>query len=548
MPATTAIVRLTRKVPKASSSVTGSRCRISCETGVPSTSDFPRSPCSTPPSQSTYCTTIGLFRPSCSRICSLACSEASGPRMTVAGSPGMRFISEKHTTLTIKRIGSVRSRRRIRNATPGNLPPVLLLLFLAHASEPQDAVRVGLEAPDGRLHGEVRGLVVVVEVDIGHVLVQDLHDLAVELLAPDLVAGGARFVEELVHLRVAVARVVEVAVGHREVVDVEIRVDASAPAQEQGLEVPVRGVIEQRPELFLLQLDVDACGLEVILDDLADLLVDRRGICLQGKREPVRLARPFEQRLRLLDAALGVRVALLAVSPGLLAERRVPGLAADVPEHGLDDGLTVNQPVHRLPELLVVERRLRDVEEDPLVAEPGLDGDVVVSALLQLLELDEGDRVYDVELAALQVLVLDVLVFYAPVLYLVDLGQTLPPVIRVLLHGDVVAPDPLDELEGPCADRVLGDAPIVLLYGLRGGHDASAVRQYGEERGERLAQGHPHGHGVDDLDRLDELNLGAPDGVLLLVAVQVVLHGLGVEGGAVLELDALPQMEGVYQV
>jgi hypothetical protein len=36
----------------------------------------------------------------------------------------MRFISEKHTTLTMKRIGSVRSTRRIRNATPENLLPV----------------------------------------------------------------------------------------------------------------------------------------------------------------------------------------------------------------------------------------------------------------------------------------------------------------------------------------------------------------------------------------------------------------------------------------
>jgi hypothetical protein len=46
----------------------------------------------------------------------LACSEASGPRITVAGSPGMRFISEKHTTLTMNRIGSVSSSRRIKKA------------------------------------------------------------------------------------------------------------------------------------------------------------------------------------------------------------------------------------------------------------------------------------------------------------------------------------------------------------------------------------------------------------------------------------------------
>jgi hypothetical protein len=36
--------------------------------------------------------------------------------MTVAGSPGMRFIIEKQSTLTMKRIGSVRNSRRTKNA------------------------------------------------------------------------------------------------------------------------------------------------------------------------------------------------------------------------------------------------------------------------------------------------------------------------------------------------------------------------------------------------------------------------------------------------
>ena len=102
--------------------------------------------------------------------------------------------------------------------------------------------------------------------------------------------------------RVAVARVVEVAVGHHEVVDVEIRVDAAAPAKvEPG--IPVGGVIEQRPELLLLQLDVDASGLEVVLDDLPDLLVDRQGSVFKVNENPSG-SPSFEQSLRLLDAAL----------------------------------------------------------------------------------------------------------------------------------------------------------------------------------------------------------------------------------------------------
>src|SRR3712207_1808245 len=250
MPATTAIVRLTKKVPRASSIVTGRRCRMIVETGSSSMRDSPRSPWSTPPSQSTYWTGMGSFRLSRLRICSLACSVASGPKITVAGSPGIRLIMEKQMTLTMNSIGNVSSNRLTRNATPA-LPP---LLPFAHVREPQDAVGVGREALDVRLHREVRRRVRVVEVHVRDVLVQYVHGLRVELLAPRLVARRARLVQEVVHLGVAVAGVVEVAVCGHEVVDVEVGVDPAAPTEVQRLEVAAGGVLEQRPELELLEL------------------------------------------------------------------------------------------------------------------------------------------------------------------------------------------------------------------------------------------------------------------------------------------------------
>jgi hypothetical protein len=50
---------------------------------------------------------------------------------------------------------------------------------------------------------------------------------------------------------------------------------------------------------------------------------------------------------------------------------------------------------------------------------------------------------------------------------------------------------------------------------------------------------------VHRLHGLDGLYLGAPYGVLLLVALQVELDGFRVERLAVVELDALAQLEGV---
>ena len=77
-------------VPIVSSSVTGRRTLICSITGVRSASDRPRSPRSTLPSQVRYCTTSGRSRPSSCRRPAIASGVASCPRMTLAGSPGIR--------------------------------------------------------------------------------------------------------------------------------------------------------------------------------------------------------------------------------------------------------------------------------------------------------------------------------------------------------------------------------------------------------------------------------------------------------------------------
>ena len=82
-----------------SSSVRGSRRRISTLTGLPSCKLSPRSPCSSRRKLSRYCEATDPSNPSCSRsAATLAGSGAMPPWLSSssAGSPGTKRIGEKH--------------------------------------------------------------------------------------------------------------------------------------------------------------------------------------------------------------------------------------------------------------------------------------------------------------------------------------------------------------------------------------------------------------------------------------------------------------------
>ena len=99
--------------------------------------------------------------------------------------------------------------------------------------------------------------------------------------------------------------------------------------------------------------------------------------------------------------------------------------------------------------------------------------------------------------------------------------------------------------KGPVPTGFFEIRPPLSFIAFGRGHDPGPVREDGEERRERFAERHPHCVLVHRLDRLDGLYLCAADGVLFLVALEIELHGLGIEGGAVVELDAFSQLEGV---
>ena len=120
----------------------------------------------------------------------------------------------------------------------------------------------------------------------------------------------------------------------------------------------------------------------------------------------------------------------------------------------------------------------------------------------------------------------------------------LTPVGRARLHDETLSAGPLDEAIRPAPDRVFRDEGVALLLDV-GRRNDGQVRQPLEEHRIGLLGLEADGQVVDDLDRSDPLE--AVPQVRLLGgvehAVDAELHRLRIHGLAVLELDALPDLE-----
>src|SRR5690242_10153713 len=200
--------------------------------------DSPRSPRRASPSQRTYCSGIGSSRPYFWRISASPAASASVPPMTRAGSPGIMRTPVKTMRLITNRVTIEIATRRIRNSSTG------ARLVPGHSLDADEPVRHRL------VPLEVLGVRddVVQVVDVEHVATGlDLLDrLAVELGPLALVADLARPVEQRVHRLVAHQRGVEAAAAGLELVDVAVRIRATAPADGEGLQLAVVVVGERR--------------------------------------------------------------------------------------------------------------------------------------------------------------------------------------------------------------------------------------------------------------------------------------------------------------
>ena len=127
--------------------------------------------------------------------------------------------------------------------------------------------------------------------------------------------------------------------------------------------------------------------------------------------------------------------------------------------------------------------------------------------------------------------------------HLVEIGQLRIPVLLVAGHLHPVPAVPGHELERPGPDR-LGRGVFVALHRQ---HDRIPLGHVDDEQGVRILQGQLQGGLVrrfDFFNDAEELGVGVL-GAFGRAALEVPLGHRGVEGLAVVERDALAQLEGV---
>ena len=328
---------------------------------------------------------------------------------------------------------------------------------------------------------------------------------------------------------------------------VAVGVGAAAPGQHVGFVVALVGQVQRGGEFGGLDLHVEAGVPRHRLHH------QRQALRVAGGGRHQREAGVgdtglLQQRAGALHVALGHGQALHVVRVvrchPLVAHR---GL---VVHHHLRQALPVERQLEGFAHAGVTAQRvglglvaLADVDGDALVADLGDARHLVLLVRHQLLDVGRGHALDEVELARLQVGQPHGGVDDGRVGDLVEADGGLVPVAVEALEHDAVLRHALDELERPRAHRLGAELVTRGLRGLGRHHHAGTVSQRGQQRRERRAEVQPHGHRVDHVDRGQQRQLTSAVGTgHRLVALEVELHGRGVELLAVMESDARAQL------
>src|SRR5665647_823136 len=164
--------------------------------------------------------------------------------MINAGSPGSNCCSEKMITDTKNSVGiSCNSR------LPRKLSILSLHAWAAaakslqpqsdHTHQPVRHLRVAFE-----LGGMRNENAAVIEIDLRHVIEDELSELLVDRLAGGKVRWHACLIKQFVGLRVFVAHRVLRGAGLKENIGVAVRIGAPAPGQHKGLVIALLGLLE----------------------------------------------------------------------------------------------------------------------------------------------------------------------------------------------------------------------------------------------------------------------------------------------------------------
>ncbi|CAH0264830.1 hypothetical protein SRABI76_03584 [Microbacterium oxydans] len=302
-------------------------------------------------------------------------------------------------------------------------------------------------------------------------------------------------------------------------------------------------------DLHLLQRALCELVVVGVRDDRAQTLAVLRAVALVIRLRPAGLVEQCAGGIRIeVDDVLEV---LLVVGRGrrqvLLHRIRTEGRT-------LHDRSTVDAVQQRLAHPHVVERRGPgvQVQRETDARQQELLRAVAVVAL-HLFRVLRRDVVDDVCLARDERVVPGLVLGEEPVRDRVEVRSTLvralrPPVVVVVAHVAEALPlDPLVELERPGADHGRRERIGVVEQLLRRDDAEIRRRDQRQEARLRLLQRDAHGVLVEHLGDRTELRDRA-GGLVRRVGdvVEVDLHGLGVERGAVMERDVVAQRERVH--
>ena len=224
------------------------------------------------------------------------------------------------------------------------------------------------------------------------------------------------------------------------------------------------------------------------------------------------------------------------------------GRRREARERDLGERLLVDGVVDRLADADVVERLLQHVEADIALDDRLAHGDVELGIGLKRRRLLVGQREGEVRFAGLQHGGAGVVFRHRFPGDGIDLRKTLLPIAVELPALDEVGLLPVLEHERAGADWMEGDV-LAAPFGerRRRDHRRRGMGEGVDERAERLLEGDLDGMGSNRFDLGDTVELVDTQQPVLAVgnAVEIDLDGFGVEIGAVVELDALAQLERI---
>ena len=375
-------------------------------------------------------------------------------------------------------------------------------------------------------------------VQLNILLEQDVNHFSHVLLQGGFV-GNNRFVDQTNGL-VVMQEGLAAEAGTGDHVSSNLRV--LAVAQAHGViedVVPLAQVVGVVGNFDLVQGNIDADLTKLSLDDLADALSKVADLEVDGQVETIGIAGIGQQGLCLFNiVAVALDVSVLAGGGnGPLGGR---GAVLPVGQQSGVDGLGVDSQCDGLTDADIGQGAVSlavEAEGVAAVRNAGV-GDGVAAGLHGISGNSVAGQVHDVQIADFHSSLLGSGRSVDLEVDGIQVGLALP-VISISLGVDAFAVDPLGDLERAGTNRSLIEAVGTKFFYSGGAADEAGAGQAIVKQGVPAAHVNDNGLFVNDFYVINVAEVRTGQNAVLFVVVQVPLHSVGIQRGAILEGDAV---------